>query len=66
MTGHTVFHAWASGEYPGYLKGVLEYSYIAIIIRIDTHKDNISMQAQLKKFGFKKMRNIYIWDALSV
>ena len=31
-------------------------------IRIDTHKDNISMQAAIEKFGFKRCGNIYIWD----
>ena len=29
-------------------------------IRIDTHKDNISMQAAIEKFGFKKCGNVYM------
>ena len=29
-------------------------------IRIDTHKDNISMQAAIEKFGFKRCGNVYM------
>ena len=29
-------------------------------IRIDTHKDNISMQTAIERFGFRKCGNIYV------
>ena len=31
-------------------------------IRIDTHKDNISMQTAIERFGFRKCGNIYVRD----
>ena len=37
-----------------YCLGKMDY------IRIDTHKDNISMQAAIEKFGFKRCGNVYM------
>ena len=44
-------HRWASFEYC-----IKQIDYI----RIDTHKDNISMQTAIERFGFHKCGNIYV------
>lgn len=55
-------HRLASG---GIIRGIsracFEYCLHQMdYIRIDTHKDNISMQAAIEKFRFKKCGNVYM------
>lgn len=55
-------HRLASG---GIIRGIsracFEYCLHQMdYIRIDTHKDNISMQAAIEKFGFKRCGNVYM------
>lgn len=55
-------HRLASG---GIIRGIsracFEYCLHKMdYIRIDTHKDNISMQAAIENFGFKKCGNVYM------
>ena len=45
----------------GIARACFEYCIKQIdYIRIDTHKDNISMQTAIERFGFHKCGNIYV------
>ena len=47
----------------GIARACFEYCIEQIdYIRIDTHKDNISMQTAIERFGFRKCGNIYVRD----
>lgn len=47
----------------GIARACFEYCIEQIdYIRIDTHKDNISMQTAIERFGFCKCGNIYVRD----
>lgn len=51
----------SSGIVKGIARACFEYCIKQIdYIRIDTHKDNISMQTAIERFGFHKCGNIYV------
>ena len=57
----TIHRLASSGIVKGIARACFEYCIKQIdYIRIDTHKDNISMQTAIERFGFHKCGNIYV------
>lgn len=57
----TIHRLASNGTVKGVARTCFEYCLGFIdYLRIDTHKDNISMQAAIKKFGFQTCGNIYV------
>mgnify|MGYP003235169540 CR=1 FL=1 len=55
----TIHRLASAGIARGISRVCFEYC-LGNYIRIDTHRDNISMQAAIEKFGFKKCGNVYM------
>ncbi len=50
---HTIHRIASKGEVKGVFKAALDYTIkLGLDIRIDTHRDNLTMQYTLKKYGF--------------
>ena len=64
MAGHVIFKKLQYNTnyiVKGIARACFEYCIKQIdYIRIDTHKDNISMQTAIERFGFHKCGNIYV------
>ncbi len=59
----TIHRLASNGTKKGIARACFEYCIEQIdYIRIDTHKDNISMQTAIERFGFRKCGNIYVRD----
>ncbi|MDY4834689.1 MAG: N-acetyltransferase [Frisingicoccus sp.] len=59
----TIHRLASNGISKGVARACFEYCQNLIdYIRIDTHKDNISMQEAVEKFGFQICGNIYVED----
>ena len=59
----TIHRIASDGEYHGIFKCASDYCKgISDNIRIDTHHDNIIMQRQIEKNGFRKCGRIYVAD----
>ena len=57
----TIHRLAPNGIVKGIARACFEYCIKQIdYIRIDTHKDNISMQTAIERFGFHKCGNIYV------
>lgn len=57
----TIHRLASNGTIKGIARKCFEYCSEQIdYIRIDTHKDNITMQTAIEKFGFHKCGNIYV------
>ena len=57
----TIHRLASNGIVKGIARACFEYCIKQIdYIRIDTHKDNISMQTAIERFGFHKCGNIYV------
>ena len=57
----TIHRLASAGIARGISRACFEYCLHQMdYIRIDTHKDNISMQAAIEKFGFKRCGNVYM------
>ena len=61
---YVTLHRIASdGKYHGIFKSAIDYSKsISDNIRIDTHSNNVIMQKQIEKNGFRKCGTIYVRD----
>lgn len=59
----TIHRLASNGSTKGISKVCFEFCLKKInYIRVDTHKDNLSMQNVIKKFGFERCGNIYVRD----
>lgn len=57
----TIHRLASNGTVKGIARACFEYCIEQIdYVRIDTHKDNFSMQAAIERFGFHKCGNIYV------
>ncbi len=59
----TIHRLASNGKAKGIAKASFDFcSSIMDYIRIDTHKNNLSMQAAIEKYGFQKCGIIYVRD----
>ena len=59
----TIHRLASSGKRKGIAKVCFDYCSTKVdYLRIDTHKDNISMQSAILKYGFKECGNIFVRD----
>lgn len=59
----TIHRLASSGTTRGIARACFRFCLEQIdYLRIDTHKDNLSMQAAIENFGFRKCGNIYVRD----
>lgn len=62
----TIHRVASDGKKHGIVRSVLDYAKSqSANIRIDTHVDNVTMQRQIEKSGFKKCGTIYLKDGSS-
>lgn len=59
----TIHRIASSGIEKGVFRGAFDYARsICSNVRVDTHKDNIAMQAAIERCGFKRCGVIYVDD----
>lgn len=59
----TIHRLASDGTVKGIAKLCFDFCFTKMnYIRIDTHKNNITMQAAIEKYGFKKCGNIFVRD----